>query len=104
MYRYIDPTQVGVVGPVLGEKLTTCSHNALKFHVKPEEAKALIDTMKHTVNTRWYAIARTEGVTEQDCERIKEAFAYEGSALTNEQIEALLPWNADQTLIDQQLT
>ncbi|MGK0224133.1 MAG: serine/threonine-protein kinase HipA [Limisphaerales bacterium] len=50
----------------------------IRFHVEPDEAKALIDQMEETVKARWHAIARTEGVTEQDCERIRPAFAYEG--------------------------
>jgi serine/threonine-protein kinase HipA len=54
--------------------LTQC----IRFHVEPDEAKALINQMEETVKARWHAIARAEGVTEQDCERIRPAFAYEG--------------------------
>lgn len=54
--------------------LTQC----IRFHVEPDEAKAVIDHMEETVKKRWHAIARAEGVTEQDCERIHPAFAYEG--------------------------
>lgn len=49
-----------------------------RFLVEPEQAAKLIDEMEATVKARWHAIARTEGVTEQDCERIRGAFAYEG--------------------------
>ena len=34
--------------------------------------------METTVRTRWYDIARREGVSERDCERIGGAFAYAG--------------------------
>lgn len=53
--------------------LTQC----IRFHVEPNDAKKLIDDMEQIVRTRWHAIARTEGVTEQDCERIHTAFAYD---------------------------
>ncbi|MGB5706554.1 MAG: HipA domain-containing protein [Arenicellales bacterium] len=49
-----------------------------RFLVEPERAVKLIDKMEQTVKARWHAIARAEGVTEQDCERISGAFAYEG--------------------------
>lgn len=49
-----------------------------RFLVEPEQATKLIDEMETTVKTQWHAIVRAEGVTEQDCERIRGAFAYEG--------------------------
>jgi len=48
-----------------------------RFLVEPERAAKLIDEMEQTVKARWHPIARTEGVTEQDCEHISGAFAYE---------------------------
>ena len=54
--------------------LTQC----MRFHVEPEQAARLIDEMEQIVKTRWHPIARAEGVTEQDCERIRPAFVYEG--------------------------
>jgi serine/threonine-protein kinase HipA len=54
--------------------LTQCS----RFLLEPEEATKLIDEMEATVKARWHAIARAEGVTVQDSERISGAFAYEG--------------------------
>ncbi len=54
--------------------LTQCT----RFHVEPAEAAKLIDDMVQVVENRWHAIARAEGVTEQDCGRIRTAFAYEG--------------------------
>lgn len=49
-----------------------------RFLVEPEQATKLIDEMEATVKARWHAVARAEGVTETDCERISGAFAYEG--------------------------
>ena len=49
-----------------------------RFHVEPEQAVKIIDEIEQIVKTRWHAIARAEGVTEQDCARISGAFAYEG--------------------------
>jgi len=34
--------------------------------------------MEQIVSERWYDIARREGVTEQDCNRIARAFVYDG--------------------------
>ena len=41
----------------------------------------MIDDMERTVLSRWYDIARAEGVTDQDCDRISGAFAYPGLRL-----------------------
>jgi len=54
--------------------LTQCR----RFLVEPDEAAKLICEMEATVKARWHAAARAEGVTEQDCERIRGAFAHEG--------------------------
>ena len=54
--------------------LTQC----IRFHVEYNDAKKMINDMEQIVKNRWYPIARAEGVTEQDCERIRTAFAYEG--------------------------
>ena len=55
-----------------------------RFHLKTEEANALIDEMEEQVKVRWYEIARRVGVTEADCETINTAFAYSGFRLTPE--------------------
>ena len=55
-----------------------------RFHLKTEEANALIDEMEERVKVRWYEIARRVGVTEADCETINTAFAYSGFRLTPE--------------------
>jgi serine/threonine-protein kinase HipA len=52
-----------------------------RFLLKPEKAKAIIDEMEEIVRNRWYEIARREGVTDKDCEKIARAFAYPGFRL-----------------------
>lgn len=52
-----------------------------RFLVNPEEAKSIIDEMEQIVRNRWYEIARREGVTDKDCEKIARAFAYPGFQL-----------------------
>jgi len=49
-----------------------------RFLVDEDGARSLIDGMEETIKVRWYDIARRQGVTEDDCERIAPAFAYEG--------------------------
>ncbi|MCF8051033.1 MAG: HipA domain-containing protein [Desulfobacterales bacterium] len=55
-----------------------------RFHLKHEEAEAIIDAMEDRVKTTWYETARREGVSEQDCETISTAFAYPGFRLALE--------------------
>lgn len=52
-----------------------------RFLIGRADAEATIRTMEQTVRDRWYGIARAEGVTEQDCDRISRAFAYSGFRL-----------------------
>jgi serine/threonine-protein kinase HipA len=52
-----------------------------RFLVNSDDAEAIIDTMEQIVKESWYRIARREGVSEQDCETIRDAFAYEGFRL-----------------------
>lgn len=52
-----------------------------RFLIGRGDAEAVIRTMEQTVRDRWYAIARAQGVTEKDCERISRAFAYPGFRL-----------------------
>ena len=49
-----------------------------RFLLRPEQAKAIINEVETVVRDRWYEIARREGVTEKDCEKLARAFAYEG--------------------------
>ena len=57
--------------------LTQC----IRFLVKPDDAKALIDVMERKVKQTWYDVCRREGVSEKDCEMISGAFAYPGFRL-----------------------
>lgn len=52
-----------------------------RFLVETDEAKAIIDEMEKAVNNGWYEIARREGVSETDCEKIRPAFDYDGFRL-----------------------
>lgn len=56
-----------------------------RFHLKHEDASAIIDAMEEQVKATWYATARREGVREQDCETISTAFAYPGFRLPLEE-------------------
>ena len=54
--------------------LTQCE----RFHMKRDEAIALMAEMEQAVRARWYESARACGVSEQDCERLSGALAYPG--------------------------
>jgi len=49
-----------------------------RFLIDAGDARKIVDEMEHSVKQRWYEVARREGVTEQDCEKIGSAFAYPG--------------------------
>lgn len=49
-----------------------------RFLIKRDAAEALIVDMKDTVANAWRKIARSQGVTEVDCEAISGAFVYPG--------------------------
>jgi serine/threonine-protein kinase HipA len=51
-----------------------------RFLVPAAEACTIIDEMAARVSASWYEVARSCGVTEQDCERIRGAFVYSGFA------------------------
>lgn len=51
---------------------------ASRFLLTNEEAIKIIDDMFLLIKGSWYGIARSVGVTELDCEKIKSAFTYEG--------------------------
>jgi len=59
-----------------------------RFLVKPDEARAIIDTMEKTVKEQWLPIARKQGVNEKDCDIIRPAFAYEGFRLAHAEAAA----------------
>lgn len=49
-----------------------------RFLLAPEEASKIIDDMEAAVRARWYDVARGEGVSAADCNRIAGGFAYPG--------------------------
>ena len=49
-----------------------------RFLLESDQAEAIVKEMEERVRTIWYATARTEGVSERDCELIQGAFAYPG--------------------------
>jgi serine/threonine-protein kinase HipA len=57
-----------------------------RFLLTPSEAQRIIDETEATIRTRWYEIARREGVSEADCARIAGAFIYGGFRLKSELI------------------
>lgn len=52
-----------------------------RFLLDRAQAESMIDNIEQIVRNRWYDIARAEGVTDQDCDRISSAFAYPGFRL-----------------------
>ena len=51
---------------------------SIRFLVKPDDGKALINEMEQKVKQTWYDICRREGLSEKDCGMISGAFAYPG--------------------------
>lgn len=49
-----------------------------RFLLPREAAARILDDMEAVVTARWYDVARREGVSERDCERVAGAFAYPG--------------------------
>jgi serine/threonine-protein kinase HipA len=49
-----------------------------RFYLDEDAAAKIIDDIEASVRNNWYSVARREGVTEQDCEKISTAFAYPG--------------------------
>jgi serine/threonine-protein kinase HipA len=60
---------------------------APRFLLEREEAARAVNEMEACVRARWYAIARREGVSEHDCEKISRAFVYEGLRYSPRQTE-----------------
>ena len=57
-----------------------------RFLLSRAEASRIINDMEATVRRRWYEVARREGVSNEDCQRISSAFVYEGFRLSPEAI------------------
>jgi serine/threonine-protein kinase HipA len=53
-----------------------------RFLLSRAEATRTVSDMEATVRQRWYEVARREGVSEEDCQRISSAFGYEGFRLS----------------------
>lgn len=51
---------------------------APRFLLGREAATHIVDEMEAQVRAHWYRIARREGASERDCDKIARAFAYEG--------------------------
>ncbi|MFI4886170.1 MAG: type II toxin-antitoxin system HipA family toxin [Steroidobacterales bacterium] len=49
-----------------------------RFLLPRDAAAKILDEMEAQVRARWYEVARREGVSERDCERMAGAFAYAG--------------------------
>jgi serine/threonine-protein kinase HipA len=49
-----------------------------RFLLGREAATSILDEMEAQIRARWYEVARREGVSERDCERIAGAFTYPG--------------------------
>ncbi|HWM71363.1 MAG TPA: type II toxin-antitoxin system HipA family toxin [Steroidobacteraceae bacterium] len=52
-----------------------------RFRLDKAEAASLIDKMKQTVESRWHAVLRSNGVTEMECTLLARAFVYPGFEL-----------------------
>ncbi len=77
-YRYLA-LECGDMGRLANAEnlLSQCE----RFYLAPDDARNMIDQMEAVVRDNWYAVARREGVTEKDCEKIASAFAYPGFRL-----------------------
>lgn len=77
-YRYLA-LECGDMGRFAnaGNLLSQCE----RFYLAPDDARNMIDRMEAVVRDNWHAVARREGVTEMDCEKIASAFAYAGFRL-----------------------
>ena len=53
-----------------------------RFLLSREAAAKILDDMEAQIKSRWYEVARREGVSERDCERIAGGFAYPGFRYT----------------------
>ncbi|MCZ7593719.1 MAG: HipA domain-containing protein [Hyphomicrobium sp.] len=63
-----------------------------RFLLSHDEASAIIDEVETVVGSEWYRTLKGQGVSEQDAETLKGAFAYPGFRLAGEQpVEAVVP-------------
>jgi serine/threonine-protein kinase HipA len=52
-----------------------------RFLLTSAQSEAIVDDMEAVVKNRWYAVARSVGVSQADCDKIAGAFAYQGFRL-----------------------
>jgi hypothetical protein len=52
-----------------------------RFLLKADQARAIIDQVENVVRSEWYRTLKAQGVSEQDAETLKGAFAYPGFRL-----------------------
>ena len=57
-----------------GNLLSQCA----RFLLTRAEAGARLTALRECIENRWYSTARAAGVSETDCEKIRNAFLYEG--------------------------
>jgi serine/threonine-protein kinase HipA len=63
-----------------------------RFLLRPDRANAVIDEVESVVRSAWYRTLKGHGVSEQDAEALKGAFAYPGFRLeATQRTEALVP-------------
>lgn len=59
-----------------------CASNIVSQHTRfslgPVDARTIVNKMKEQVATTWYDVLRSEGVSANDAETIRNAFVYEG--------------------------
>lgn len=53
-----------------------------RFLLARDAAAKILDDMEAQIRSRWYEVARREGLSERDCDRISGAFAYPGFRYT----------------------
>ncbi|TAJ95785.1 MAG: type II toxin-antitoxin system HipA family toxin [Gammaproteobacteria bacterium] len=57
-----------------------------RFLLTEDEARARLNALRECIENRWYTTARSAGVSEADCEKIRSAFLYEGFFYDNERV------------------
>ena len=61
-----------------------------RFLLEREQAQTIIAKMEKAVRANWYKTLRASGVSEQDTEQLKGAFAYPGFSLPLDRARATL--------------
>jgi serine/threonine-protein kinase HipA len=61
---------------------------SMRFLLEKAEAEKIVNEMEDLVRSKWYEIARREGLSEMDCDTIGRAFAYPGVRYSLSQITA----------------